>query len=104
VAPMHGKRSTALFSPSRCFPGVVGPHTVMRYHSLALAALPAPLRVVAATPDGVPMAIEHASLPLAGLQFHPDSYATPQGAGMLAAFFHATVPHLLACAREAVIP
>lgn len=87
--PTHGKTSTAVFLPSRLFPGIAGPHEVMRYHSLALADVAPPLRVVAATADGVPMAIEHESLPMAGLQFHPDSYATPHGPEMLAAFFTA---------------
>ena len=62
---------------------------MMRYHSLALADVAPPLRVVAASEDGVPMAIEHETLPLAGLQFHPDSYATPSGRAMVAAFFAA---------------
>jgi anthranilate synthase component 2 len=89
ATPTHGKTSTAVFLPSRLFPGCEGPHEVMRYHSLALADVAPPLRVVAATADGVPMAIQHDTLPLAGLQFHPDSYATPAGQAMVAAFFAA---------------
>ena len=88
-APVHGKVSTVHFAPSRLFPGIAGPEPVMRYHSLALADVAPPLRVVAATDDGLPMAIEHESLPMAGLQFHPDSYATPHGREMIAAFFEA---------------
>jgi anthranilate/para-aminobenzoate synthase component II len=61
----------------------------MRYHSLALTDVGPPLRVTARTPDGVVMAVEHETLPLAGLQFHPDSFATPRGAALLAAFFEA---------------
>jgi anthranilate synthase/aminodeoxychorismate synthase-like glutamine amidotransferase len=88
--PCHGKRSVAWFSEaSRFFSRFAGPQVVMRYHSLALADVPAPLRVVAATADGLPMAVEHASLPLAGLQFHPDSFGTPRGTQLLAAFFEA---------------
>jgi anthranilate synthase/aminodeoxychorismate synthase-like glutamine amidotransferase len=89
VPPVHGKRSTITFAPSRLFPGFAGRVTVMRYHSLALASIGAPLRVVAETDDGIPMAIEHASLPVAGVQFHPDSYATPRGRELLAGFFEA---------------
>lgn len=89
AVPTHGKTSMAVFLPSRLFPGIAGPHEVMRYHSLALADVSPPLRVVAVTADGVPMAIEHESLPMAGLQFHPDSYATPAGRAMVAAFFAA---------------
>jgi anthranilate synthase/aminodeoxychorismate synthase-like glutamine amidotransferase len=87
--PCHGKRSTAMFGPSRSFPSVRGPVTVMRYHSLALAEVRPPLRVVAATDDGIVMAIEHETLPIAGLQFHPDSFGTPRGEELLAAFFGA---------------
>jgi anthranilate synthase/aminodeoxychorismate synthase-like glutamine amidotransferase len=89
ATPVHGKTSEVDFEQSRLLPGVRGPHTVMRYHSLALAGVGPPLRVFAATRDGVPMAIEHATLPLAGLQFHPDSYATPRGREMFAAYFEA---------------
>lgn len=89
VLPMHGKTSTVTFERSRLFGAFSGPHDVMRYHSLALADVRPPLRVIAATTEGVPMAVEHEHLPVAGLQFHPDSYATPRGAEMLAAFFEA---------------
>jgi anthranilate synthase/aminodeoxychorismate synthase-like glutamine amidotransferase len=89
VHPVHGKLSTVRFGASRCFPGIRGPVRVMRYHSLALTGVVSPLRVVAETSDGVPMTIEHETLPMAGLQFHPDSYATARGAEMLADFFRA---------------
>ena len=92
LAPVHGKRSIIRFERARLFPGFEGPLTVMRYHSLALAALPAELRVVARTADGVPMAIEHAALPMAGVQFHPDSYATERGRELFAACFAALLP------------
>ena len=89
TAPVHGKRSQVSFSPSRLFPGFEGEHPAMRYHSLALEGIAAPLRLVARAADGVPMAIEHERLPMAGLQFHPDSYATPGGRAMVEAFFGA---------------
>jgi anthranilate/para-aminobenzoate synthase component II len=59
----------------------------MRYHSLALESVAAPLEVVARTPEGVVMAVAHRSQPVLGLQFHPDSFATPAGEVMLSAFF-----------------
>jgi anthranilate synthase component II len=89
VPPVHGKRSTARFAPSRLFPGIVGPQDVMRYHSLALIGVAAPLAVIADTSDGTIMAVEHTTLPMAGLQFHPDSFGTPNGRAMVAAFFAA---------------
>ncbi len=90
--PSHGKVATARFLPSRSFPGVDGPHEVMRYHSLSLASVPSPLRVVAALEDGTPMAIEHEHRRAAGLQFHPDSHGTPEGRRLVEAFFFAVHP------------
>jgi anthranilate synthase component II len=91
AAPTHGKRSTIAWRPSRLFASFSGCETtVMRYHSLALGGVAPPLRVVAATADGLPMAIEHEALPMAGLQFHPDSYATQRGREMIACFFETT--------------
>jgi anthranilate synthase len=87
--PVHGKPCPVAFAPSRLFPSIIGTQTVMRYHSLSLAGVAPPLRVVAVSEEGLPMAIEHESLPVAGLQFHPDSYATPRGREMIARFFEA---------------
>jgi anthranilate synthase/aminodeoxychorismate synthase-like glutamine amidotransferase len=89
VAPVHGKPSAISFSRSRLFPSFVGRHTMMRYHSLALTGIEAPLHVIAETDDGIPMAIEHETLPMAGLQFHPDSFASPRGRELIADFFGA---------------
>jgi anthranilate synthase/aminodeoxychorismate synthase-like glutamine amidotransferase len=88
AAPVHGKRSTIGFVESRFFGAFEGPLEVMRYHSLALAEVAAPLRVTAEA-DGLPMAVEHETLPIAGLQFHPDSFGTTCGEELLAAFFRA---------------
>jgi anthranilate synthase component II len=89
VSPVHGRTSAVRFERSRLFPGIEGELEVMRYHSLALAEVVPPLRILAATADGIPMAIEHEDLPMAGLQFHPDSWATARGREMLRAFFTA---------------
>lgn len=87
--PAHGQRATALFSEARCFGGYQGPMEVMRYHSLSLTDVSAPLQVVATLDDGTVMAIEHRSLPMAGVQFHPDSFGTPRGRELLRSFFAA---------------
>lgn len=89
VPPVHGKPWPITFSPSRLFPGFSGRAIMMRYHSLALTGVSAPLRVVARTDDGTVMAVEHESLPVAGLQFHPDSFASPRGRELVADFFRA---------------
>ncbi len=88
AAPVHGKRSTIRFAGSRFFAGFEGPLAVMRYHSLALAEVAPPLRITAEA-DGLPMAVEHETLPIAGLQFHPDSFGTDRGEELLGAFFEA---------------
>jgi anthranilate synthase/aminodeoxychorismate synthase-like glutamine amidotransferase len=84
--PAHGLLSNIEFHQSRFFNQLTGATPVMRYHSLALTGIQSPLRLTAVTSDGIAMAIEHESLPIAGLQFHPDSFATPRGAEMVAAF------------------
>ncbi len=82
--PSHGKKATAHFRHSTRF--IDGSFDVMRYHSLSLRAVEPPLNVVAALEDGTVMAIEHATLPMAGLQFHPDSHGTPEGRRLVEAF------------------
>lgn len=83
--PAHGKVATMQVRGSRFLPS--GRHEVMRYHSLSLTNLPSPLRVVGQLDDGTVMALEHETAPFLGLQFHPDSYATPRGREFVDAFF-----------------
>ncbi len=82
--PTHGKRALARFRNSRRF--IDGDFEVMRYHSLSLTDVRAPLEVTGSLADGSVMAIEHQSLPMAGLQFHPDSHGTPEGRRLVEAF------------------
>jgi len=79
--PMHGKPSVVRALPGRLLRGLPERFTVGRYHSLyaVRGRLPAVLSVVAETEDGVIMAIEHASLPIAAVQFHPESVMTSPG-------------------------
>ena len=83
--PMHGKPSVIRASDNRLFSGLPGEFTVGRYHSLYArkSALPAELSIAAETADGVIMAIEHKTLPIAAVQFHPESIMTsPNAVGM----------------------
>ena len=75
-------------APSALFAGLTAPITVARYHSLSVEpkSVPPCLKVTATTSDGVIMALEHRTLPLYGVQFHPESILTPQGATMLRNF------------------
>jgi anthranilate/para-aminobenzoate synthase component I/anthranilate/para-aminobenzoate synthase component II len=91
VQPTHGKVSRVDWAPHPLLPGIVsGPLDVMRYHSLGFSEVAAPLQTIATTSDGVVMAVAHQALPMVGFQFHPDSYATPKGQSLVAAFFGST--------------
>jgi anthranilate synthase component 2 len=92
VRPCHGEVDTVHFEESRAFPGCARIQEGMRYHSLALEDVRPPLRVIARSAEGIVMGVEHETLPIAGLQFHPDSYASPQGPKLLAAFFNTYRP------------
>ena len=76
--PMHGKTSTVHCVPEGLFSGFPEQFVAGRYHSLFAQPekLPDCLRVLARTEDGVIMAVEHRQLPLAAVQFHPESILT----------------------------
>jgi anthranilate synthase len=76
--PAHGVRSTVTVLGGRLFEGIPSRFSAGRYHSLFACReqLPAELAVTAENEDGIPMAVEHKSLPLAGVQFHPESLLT----------------------------
>jgi anthranilate synthase len=76
--PVHGKASRIRVLGGRIFAGLPGEFIAGRYHSLYAIRkkLPAVLEVTAETDDGVVMAVEHRSLPLAAVQFHPESIMT----------------------------
>jgi anthranilate synthase len=76
--PMHGKASVVQAAPSALFSGLPERFAAGRYHSLFARPekLPACLRVTARSADGVVMAVEHRELPLAAVQFHPESILT----------------------------
>jgi len=76
--PMHGKPSRIRVLGGRLLEGLPAEFTAGRYHSLFAIrnTLPSELTVTAESEDGVVMAIEHATLPLAAVQFHPESIMT----------------------------
>ncbi|HVM96886.1 MAG TPA: gamma-glutamyl-gamma-aminobutyrate hydrolase family protein, partial [Candidatus Acidoferrales bacterium] len=76
--PMHGKPSIIRILGGRVFEGLPREITAGRYHSLygVRDTLPKELQVTAESDDGIVMAIEHATLPLAAVQFHPESILT----------------------------
>jgi para-aminobenzoate synthetase component 2 len=83
---LHGKTSQVLHDGAGVLAGLPSPFTATRYHSLAVdpATVPAELEVTGATAGGVIMALRHRSLPLEGVQFHPESVLTQGGHRLLA--------------------
>ncbi len=85
---MHGKTSPVRHTGQGVFEGVEDGFTAARYHSLAVRreTLPPSLQVTAWTEDGEIMGLVHASRPIHGVQFHPESIATEDGHRLLANF------------------
>lgn len=82
--PMHGKTSFIEHDGLELFEDIPNPMEVMRYHSLIVKDLTnTPLQVTARTSEGEIMAFRHNTLPIHGVQFHPESILTPQGMDML---------------------
>lgn len=78
---MHGKTSPILSDGRTLFAGVSNPFTAGRYHSLIVEreTLPDCLEISAETEEGEIMGLRHRSLPVEGIQFHPESILTPSG-------------------------
>jgi anthranilate synthase/aminodeoxychorismate synthase-like glutamine amidotransferase len=78
---MHGKTSTITHTGEHVFRGLSNPFTATRYHSLVIdrASLPACLKITAESEDGEIMGIAHRSLPVFGVQFHPESILSEFG-------------------------
>ncbi|MCW2955811.1 MAG: anthranilate synthase, component [Thermoleophilia bacterium] len=83
---VHGSASPIDHDGSGVFAGVPAGFAAGRYHSLVVeeASLPAELVATAHTPDGVLMGVRHRTLPIEGVQFHPESILTPEGHRLLA--------------------
>lgn len=83
---MHGKTSEVVHHGDPLFANVPSPFTATRYHSLVVdrATLPESLVITAETADGVIMGLRHATLPIEGIQFHPESVLTVDGPTMVA--------------------
>ncbi len=83
---MHGKTSPVSHDGSGVFTGLPLPFTATRYHSLVVEDIPADLIVNATASDAHVMGVRHATLPIHGVQFHPESIATEHGHALLANF------------------
>ena len=87
-AQMHGKTSVITTTQQGVFAGLPAQFTVNRYHSLAIekSSCPDVLEVTAWTDDGEIMGVRHKTLPIQGVQFHPESILTEHGHAMLKNF------------------
>ena len=83
---MHGKTSPVAHDGSGLFEGLPSPFIATRYHSLIVDNVPDSLIVNATSDDAHVMGFRHASLPIHGVQFHPESIATEHGHALLANF------------------
>ncbi len=91
LTPVHGKVSAIHHDGQGVFAGLPKPFEAARYHSLAVSRreLPESLEVSAWTGDGTPMGLRHRTLPVEGVQFHPESFLTPEGCRVLDNFLTA---------------
>jgi anthranilate synthase/aminodeoxychorismate synthase-like glutamine amidotransferase len=86
--PIHGKASRVKHDGCGIFAGIPEEIEVGRYHSLVIEpeSCPEVLQVTAATADGIIMGVRHRSLPIEGVQFHPESVLTSHGMQILSNF------------------
>jgi anthranilate synthase component 2 len=86
--PVHGKLSLIRHNGTSVFRGINAPFQATRYHSLVVDrdAMPAALAVTADTEDRLVMGLAHATLPVHGVQFHPESIASEHGRVILQNF------------------
>lgn len=90
--PMHGRIDRVTHSENGMFDGIPSPYQITRYHSLVVEreTLPDSLEITAETPDGLIMALAHRSLPIQGIQYHPESIETEHGHRLLQNFVDLT--------------
>jgi anthranilate synthase/aminodeoxychorismate synthase-like glutamine amidotransferase len=87
---MHGKTSMVEHDGKSVFKGMPNPFEATRYHSLVIeeSSMPDCLEISARTTDGEIMAVRHKSLPVEGVQFHPESFLTEQGMRLVSNWIH----------------
>jgi anthranilate synthase/aminodeoxychorismate synthase-like glutamine amidotransferase len=85
---MHGKTSNVFHNNTDLFKGMPNPFAATRYHSLVVEreTFPKCLEITAWTEDGLVMGLRHKELPVYGVQFHPESFATENGIQILKNF------------------
>ena len=86
---VHGKATTVSHDGEGLFRGLPADFEAGRYHSLAATRIPDVLEICATAPDGEVMAVRHRTLPVHGVQFHPESVLTPVGPELARNFLEA---------------
>lgn len=101
---MHGKTSEVFWEPSTLFTQVSSPFQAARYHSLILdpTTIPKEFRITAQTSESEIMAIEHRTLPIYGIQFHPESILTPEGNQIIKNFLSAHAPSPTQTSKQSI--
>ncbi len=91
---MHGKTSMVKHDGKTVFEGLSNPFEVGRYHSLCAEeeTLPDTLEITAQTDRGEIMGVRHKTLPIEGVQFHPESVLTPEGDRLMTNFMRMGAP------------
>ena len=91
---MHGKTSEITHTGTDVFTNLPSPFTVIRYHSLAIEreTLPDCLAITSQTADGEIMGVRHKTLPVYGVQFHPESILSEHGHALLHNFLRLEQP------------
>jgi anthranilate synthase/aminodeoxychorismate synthase-like glutamine amidotransferase len=90
--PLHGKISPIRHDRKGIFAGCDNPFVATRYHSLAITSLPSVLEACAWSEEGVIQGVRHRSLPVTGVQFHPESILTSEGKRLLGNFLALEAP------------
>ncbi len=87
---MHGKTSPITHAGTDVFDGLPSPYTVTRYHSLVIErdSMPDCLEITAESDDGEIMGVRHKTLPVYGVQFHPESILSEHGHALLRNFLN----------------
>ncbi len=90
--PMHGRIDHVTHNGKGIFKDIPSPYQITRYHSLIVerSSLPASLEATAETPDGLIMGLSHKTLPIHGIQYHPESIETEHGHALLKNFIGMT--------------
>ena len=83
---LHGKTSEVIHNGVGVYANLPSPFTATRYHSLAIErdTVPSELQITGETEAGIVMSVRHKTLPIEGVQFHPESVLTEHGHAMLA--------------------